>query len=69
MKWNLQWHFQLRHPKDLVSIPGEGVYQPYRLCGMQMSPWPYGHEQSAMCGEGELKKLQRETFVDSVLEI
>ena len=33
-KWNLRKHFQAHHPRDLVNIPGEGVYPKCDLCNM-----------------------------------
>jgi len=68
-KWNLRRHFQMRHPKDLVDIPGEGVYPPCLTCGMQTSPLASGHERTAMCKEGGLRILQRKAAVDSALAL
>jgi hypothetical protein len=36
--WNLQRHFNDRHPLDMVITPGEGVYPRCRLCGLQTNP-------------------------------
>ena len=68
-KWNLRRHFQMRHPKDLVDIPGEGVYQTYLNCGMQMSPLASGHERTVMYKEGGLRILQWEAAVDLMLAL
>ena len=68
-KWNFRRHFQMRHPKDLVDIPGDGVYPPCLTCGMQTSPLASGHEWTAMCKEGGLRILQRKAAVDSALAL
>ena len=65
-KWNLRRHFVLRHPQDLVEIPGEGVYPQCRLCGMQTSPLAFNHEGSKLCLEGTARREQCEAEVDSV---
>ena len=46
---------------DLVSIPGEGVCQKCRLCGMQTNfALPPNHERTATCRVGTQKREQHE---------
>ena len=64
-RWNLRQHFQARHHRDLVNIPGEGVFPKCDLCGMQTNPMAFGHWRTALCRQGRDMKCQREAAVCS----
>jgi hypothetical protein len=68
-KWNLRWHFSMRHPLDLVNIPGEGIYPRCNRCGMQVNPEARRHEQTKHCMEGFERKVQHEAAENSALAL
>eukprot|EP00956_Cyclotella_meneghiniana_P003690 scaffold4479_cov46-Cyclotella_meneghiniana.AAC.3 len=57
-KWNLRRHFRDHHPRDYVSIPGEGVYPKCMRCGMQTNPTATRHTASQLCKDGKVKLQQ-----------
>ena len=66
-RWNLRRHFCDRHPMDLVSTPGEGVYPQCESCGMQTNPTVLnaGHPATKLCREGTERKVQRDAAANS----
>ena len=64
-KLNIRKQFVGPHPKDFVSLPGEGVYPKCELCGMQTSPFAAGCEQSNVCIQGAVRKTQRDAAQES----
>jgi hypothetical protein len=67
--WNLCRHFRDVHPKDLVVIPPERMYQQCHRCGMQVSPFYPRHYTSRKCQIGVERKQQREAAVQSALAL
>ncbi len=70
-KWGLRRHFGERHPHDLISLPGEGVYPKCVNCGMQTGPLAHarGHAQTRVCREGGLRRARQERRVTASLAV
>ena len=58
-RWNLRRHFNERHSRDLVDVPGEGILPKCELCGMQTNfAYAPRHEQSQYCQQTTTRRRQ-----------